>query len=189
MTSPTPISRCEFGVLLLICLLGFGFRAWDVSSVGIDHFDEGVYALSGLSLIEPEWDLYFKQTEFSPPLFFTLVGLSYRMAGQPSGEAAIAVNVVLGALTIPLLWWVGRIWFGAPAGIFAAALLAFSEYHITLSRAARQPSLACGWDAGRLAGTVVTPGLLSPLGRLCAGTPLSIIRMPGFCSLLRSRLA
>ena len=136
MTSPTPISRCEFGVLLLICLLGFGFRAWDVSSVGIDHFDEGVYALSGLSLIEPEWDLYFKQTEFSPPLFFTLVGLSYRMAGQPSGEAAIAVNVVLGALTIPLLWWVGRIWFGAPAGIFAAALLAFSEYHITLSRTA-----------------------------------------------------
>ena len=136
MTSPTPISRCEFGVLLLICLLGFGFRAWDVSSVGIDHFDEGVYALSGLSLIDPEWDLYFKQTEFSPPLFFTLVGLSYRMAGQPSGEAAIAVNVVLGALTIPLLWWVGRIWFGAPAGIFAAALLAFSEYHITLSRTA-----------------------------------------------------
>ena len=136
MTSPTPISRCEFGVLLLICLLGFGFRAWDVSSVGIDHFDEGVYALSGLSLIDPESDLYFKQTEYSPPLFFTLVGLSYSIAGQASGEAAIAVNVVLGALTIPLLWWVGRIWFGAPAGIFAAALLAFSEYHITLSRTA-----------------------------------------------------
>ena len=136
MTSPTPISRWEFGALLLTCLVGLGFRAWHVSSVGIDHFDEGVYALSGSSLIDPEWDLYFKQSEFSPPLFFSLVGLSYHLAGHPSAEAAVTVNVVLGALTVPLLWWVGRVWFGAAAGIFAAVLLACSEYHITLSRTA-----------------------------------------------------
>ncbi len=130
--------RAELTILLFLCLLGLGFRAWRISTAGLNHFDEGVYAFSALGLTQPgePRTLFPGQAQFSPPVFFSLVGLAYRVFGGPSDTAAILVNVVLGSLTIPMLWWVGRSWFGAGAGIAAAALLAFSDFHILLSRTA-----------------------------------------------------
>ena len=69
-------------------------------------------------------------------MFFSLVGLAYYVFGGPSDIAAILINTILGTLTVGLVWWVGRSWFGPQTGIAAAALLAFSEYHIGLSRTA-----------------------------------------------------
>jgi 4-amino-4-deoxy-L-arabinose transferase-like glycosyltransferase len=132
------IPRIEFCILLILLLLGFAFRVWNISSVGLDHFDEGVYMFSALGLTDPGQvhRLYPGQIKFSPPVFFSLVGLAYYVFGGPSDTVAILLNAALGTLTITLLWWVGRAWFGAEAGIAAAALLAFSEYHIGLSRTA-----------------------------------------------------
>ena len=45
------------------------------------------------------------------------------------------LNVFLGTLSILALWWVARLWFGAPAAAAAAALLTCSTYHIAFSRA------------------------------------------------------
>jgi 4-amino-4-deoxy-L-arabinose transferase-like glycosyltransferase len=119
-------------------VVGVAARAWELGSVGLNHYDEGAYVFSALGISDPAQPLrlFPSQIEFSPPAYFGLVGLSYKALGHPSDLAAIAVNVVLGSITVLLVWWVGRSWFGPPTGIAAAAFLAFNEFHIALSRAA-----------------------------------------------------
>jgi len=106
-------------------------------AAGIDHYDEGVYAFSALGLADGSQPhrLYPQQSRFSPLVYPALVSLSFRIFG-PSDQSAIVVNIVLGALSVLALWWVARIWFGAAAGLAAAACLALSQYHIALSRSA-----------------------------------------------------
>ena len=129
-------NKVELVLLIILLTLGFALRIWNIASVGLDHFDEGVYVLSALGLTESNQvhSLYPGQFKISPPIFFSLVGLSYGIFGGPSDTAAILVNVLLGTLTIGALWWIGRSWFGPQVGIAAAALLALSEYHVELSR-------------------------------------------------------
>ncbi len=132
------ISWIEVVLILILIILGFCFRAWELSNIGLDHYDEGVYAFSALGITDSSQPLRLspEQIKHSPPIFFCLVGLSYYLFGGPSDTAAIFVNVLLGTLTILAVWWIGRVWFGKPAGVTAAALLTFSEYHIALSRSA-----------------------------------------------------
>lgn len=135
--APGKVYRREWVLLLLLLLLGFTLRAWQISSVGLDHFDEGVYVFSALGLSDAAQPnlLYPEQWKFSPPVYISLVALAYKLIG-PSDMAAVLVNVFLGTLTIAAVWWLGRRWFGPPAGIAAAALISLSEFHIALSRAA-----------------------------------------------------
>jgi 4-amino-4-deoxy-L-arabinose transferase-like glycosyltransferase len=142
MTEVRPIDsrpaskNIELTLLLILVITGFALRVWNISSVGLDHFDEGVYVFSGYSLTETDLSpkLYPGQIKFSPPVFFGLISLAYYLSGGPSDTAAILLNIILGTLTIPLIWWVGRTWFSSQAGIAAAAILAFNEYHIILCR-------------------------------------------------------
>jgi len=132
------ITPIELVLLLILLLSGFTLRIWDISSVGLDHFDEGAYAFSALGLTDSDQPhhLYPGQMKFSPPVFFGLVGFLYYIFGGPLDTAAVIVNVLLGTLTIGVVWWIGRKWFGPQVGIGAASLLALSEYHIGLSRTA-----------------------------------------------------
>src|SRR5262245_32987534 len=53
MANYSRITRMELCVVLTLLLLGFAFRIWKISSVGLDHFDEGVYVFSALGLTDP----------------------------------------------------------------------------------------------------------------------------------------
>ncbi len=132
------VSVAELIVVLVLAVSGLALRSWAISQVGLDHFDEGVYALSASGLLRSDGAplLYPEQAKFSPPLFFSLVAGAYAVTGGPSDTAAVAVNVLLGTATILLVWWIGRQWFDPPTGVFAAALVAFNEFHIALSRTA-----------------------------------------------------
>src|SRR3990172_3196993 len=131
----SPVDARELALLLVVLLAGFGLRVWQISQVGLSHFDEGVYAFGALGLHDATQPhvFYPEQIKYSPPLYPGLTALAYRIGGGASDTAAILLNVVLGALTIPLAWAVGRAWFGAPAGLATAALLALNGAHIGLS--------------------------------------------------------
>jgi 4-amino-4-deoxy-L-arabinose transferase-like glycosyltransferase len=133
-----PSARRELAVVLALVILGGVLRFWAIQTAGLDHFDEGVYALSGLGLSDASQPhrLYPDQALFSPPVFPGLVALAFLTSGAPTDTAAIAANALLGTLSILAIAWVGRAWFGPVAGIVAAALLALSQYHIALSRTA-----------------------------------------------------
>jgi len=129
-------SKTEFILLAILIMLGFALRAWNLSLISLDHFDEGVYLFSGLGISDPVQPLrlFPNQERFSPPLFIVLIAVANKILGEPYGLAALWLNVVLGTITILVIWLIGRLWFGSVTGLVAAALLSFSEFHIILSR-------------------------------------------------------
>ncbi|MGH7507582.1 MAG: ArnT family glycosyltransferase, partial [Longimicrobiales bacterium] len=124
----------ELAVLALVVLAAFIARFWAFGATGMSHFDEGVYAISATGLAQPPHHLFPNQIHFSPPFYFTTVGIALRLFGGATDHVAVMVNILLGTATVAAVWWIGRTWFGARAGIIAAALLALSQFHILLSR-------------------------------------------------------
>lgn len=130
------IARREWIAMAIVLALGIAARAWRPSTLGLNQFDEGVYAISAAKLadVEPVAPLFPRLERFAPPVYWTLVAVSYTLAGHPSDLAAVMVNVVAGSLTILVVWFVGRRWFGPAAGVAAATILALNEFHIVFSR-------------------------------------------------------
>lgn len=120
--------------LLVVLAIGTGaiLRAYCFQDLGLSHFDEGIYAISGLwpytGRFEPN------QGYYSPPVFPTLVGLSYLLVGRPVDWAVPAVSLVFSVLTIPLAWWIGRCWWRPAAGVAAAWLVAVDGMQIAFAR-------------------------------------------------------
>jgi 4-amino-4-deoxy-L-arabinose transferase-like glycosyltransferase len=137
-TNLKPVKRRELILLIIIVMSGLVLRAWDLSNVGLNHFDEGVYVFSALGLSDSNQPLrlYPGQYKFSPLLYPGLVGLGFDLLGRPVDTVAFGINVLIGTLTIVLIWLIGRSWFEPTAGIAAAAFLALNEYYIALSRTA-----------------------------------------------------
>ncbi|MCI0437046.1 MAG: glycosyltransferase family 39 protein [Gemmatimonadetes bacterium] len=134
----TPMASHEIVLALVISAVAFGLRIWGFGTLGVNHFDEGVYVFSALGLAndaEP-FTLFPNQVRFAPPFFFSAASLVHAWTGMPADRAAILLNIVLGTLTVALVWWAARRWFGPTAGLAAAALLALNPSHIGLSRVA-----------------------------------------------------
>jgi len=123
--------------MTLCVLTGAVLRLWLFGSLGLTHFDEGIYALSGawsvsggsVSSIDP------MLIPYAPPGYPILVGLSYQLLGV-ADASAILVATLLGIGTIPLAAWVGRRSFGPGAGVITALFSAFSMAHVAFSRKA-----------------------------------------------------
>jgi 4-amino-4-deoxy-L-arabinose transferase-like glycosyltransferase len=145
--------RFEWPLVLALSVAGASLRFWGFGSVGLTHFDEGVYALAGLwpwtrgglAGVDPQFVAY------APPGFPMLVGLAYSVLGV-SDLSAVLVSTVCGVLTIPAAAWVARRTFGPGAGAAAAAFAAMSWAHIAFSRKALT-------DAPFLSAWLVTIGL------------------------------
>lgn len=132
-----PVRAREAWWVAALTVLALGLRAWQLQHAGLSQFDEGVYAFSGLGLSDPTQPhrLFPDQEKFSPPVYFSLVALSFLVFGA-ADRSAILVNVLLGTATVPAVWWIARRWVGAPAALAAALMLATRGGHILLSRSA-----------------------------------------------------
>ena len=123
------------GAIAMLSLLA---RGWGITRVGLTHSDEGVYLLSSFwSLHSDEpFKLFPWQKLFSPPAYFGLIGAVNWLFGKASDLHGIAINVAFGWLTVVAAYWAGKRWFGAGAGMAAAVLIGFSQFHIAFSRSA-----------------------------------------------------
>ena len=157
-------ARRETGFVAAMTFVGAVLRFWGPGRLGLNHFDEGIYALAatwssapkGLASITPELIAY------APPLYPILVGVAYLFLGV-SDISAILVSQIAGTLTIPAVAWVARRTFGPGAGAAAAALVAISGPHIAFSRMALTDAtfLLCWVLAVGLGGRFLErPGLL-----------------------------
>lgn len=139
-TAPKSIrldARVEWRLVLVVTLVAFGLRVHSPGSLGLTHFDEGVYALAGLWSVVPGGlvSLDPQVISYAPPGLPVLIGVAYLAFGV-SDLAAIAVSVFAGVLTVPCLAWVARRTFGPGAGVASAVLVAGSVAHIAFSRKA-----------------------------------------------------
>ncbi len=122
--------------------------------LGLDHFDEGIYASAGLWSLAPGGlaDLDPGLIPYAPPGYPILVGLVYWLVG-PSDLAAIVVSILAGVATIPVVAWLGRRTFGPGFGVAAAGFAAVSMPHITFSRMAlTDATLLLIWLVAMVAG-------------------------------------
>lgn len=116
-------------------MLGAVLRFWSFGQLGLTHFDEGVYAMSGLweqmpgglGAIDP------MVIPYAPAGFPFLIGLSYAVFGV-ADSSAIFVAIACGIATIPAVAWIARRTFGPGAGAAAATCAAFSLVHVAFSR-------------------------------------------------------
>ena len=126
--------RNELIAILVIIVIGAALRLYRIESVTIEHFDEGVYA-SNFWFDEDNNFEYPKRPFFGPSLLPMLIEMSMLVFGFGS-FGVLSVNLIAGILTIPVIWLLGRSWFGPSAGLIAAGLCSFSEFHIAYSRTA-----------------------------------------------------
>jgi hypothetical protein len=127
----------EIFVVVAMTLVGGALRIWSPGRIGMVHFDEGIYALTGLWVYSPRGLLDLDPTSiaYAPPGFAVLVGVSY--LGLGVGDfPAILVSIIAGTLTIPATAWVARRTFGSGSGAAAAAFAALSGPHVAFSRMA-----------------------------------------------------
>jgi dolichyl-phosphate-mannose-protein mannosyltransferase len=139
-----PAGMIECCMITVIFLTGLGLRAAWPSRLAVEHFDEGVYASNVFFLDDVQMPQYPDQHLYAPPLLPFLIQYAMILLG-PSNLVAISINVIAGSLTIPLVWWVGRRWFGPTAGLGSATLVALNDVHIFFSRTALTDVLLCAW--------------------------------------------
>lgn len=132
-TALRPSIRIESFAVLMLTLVGLTLRVAYPSAMAVEHFDEGVYASN---LWFPDGGFHYPDRHlYAPSLLPALIEWSVIFFGSASWVPMIP-SLVFGTLTIPLVWWVGRSWFGPAAGIAAGTLVALSDYHIAFSRSA-----------------------------------------------------
>lgn len=137
MICTEPWTRREWLAISILTVLGAGLRFWGYGRLGLNHFDEGIYALSGLWSMSPHAlaALDPMVIAYAPPGFPILVGILDLVLGV-ADLSAILASTLCGVATIPIAGWVGRRTFGPGAGAAAAALAAMSMPHIAFSRKA-----------------------------------------------------
>ncbi len=110
-------------------------RFWNLSGLGLTHFDEGSYVMAAKWLATLGEEGWIYQAGHSPGLFPTVVGLFFWLFGI-SDSSAIAASVVSGSLTVGFLCFLGSYWLGPRVGVVSALFLATCEYHVIYSRLA-----------------------------------------------------
>ena len=126
--------RAEWLTVCALILVAATLRFAYPNRLAVEHFDEGVYA-SNIWFADRPDGVYPAQHLYAPPLLPALIEWGFVFFG-PSNSGAMWPNQVAGVVTVLLLWWLGRTWFGPVAGLTAAALCSISEVHLLLSRSA-----------------------------------------------------
>ncbi len=137
-------SAVEWWLVAAIFLTGLALRAAWPSRLAVEHFDEGVYASNIFFLDDPQDAVYPNQHLYAPPLVPFVIQYAMIFFGAANGTA-LAANIFAGSLTVPLVWWAGRCWFGPTAGLAAATLVALNDVHIFFSRTALTDVWLCFW--------------------------------------------
>ncbi|QDV20922.1 Dolichyl-phosphate-mannose-protein mannosyltransferase [Gimesia panareensis] len=130
----TKYSRAELITLVVVLLAGCLARGLFLSDVAVEHFDEGVYA-SNLWFSAEQGAEYPGRYYYAPPLLPFLIEWSMIFFGSGAWGVFLP-SLLLGCLTVLLMWWVGRSWFGPSAGLVAALLAGGSDLHLLYSRTA-----------------------------------------------------
>ena len=137
--------------LLLVVALGGVLRFWDIGAESL-WMDEAFTWLWAHQSHEALWGAAGRW-EANPPLYYSIQRLWSHIFGD--SEAGLrSFSAVVGTLTVPIVFLVGRLIWGNVAGLIAALLLATAPLHIAYSQEARAYALVM------LAATTAVWGLL-----------------------------
>lgn len=133
----------EFICLLLILAIAAFFRLYRINEYMRFLGDEGRDALAVLRIVrEADFPLIGPGTSvgnmYMGPLYYYMMLIPMAITGLNPIAAAVMVALI-GIVTVGLLYYVGRLWFGPIAGLVAAALYAVSYLPITFGQSSWNP--------------------------------------------------
>ena len=119
----------------LATVVALALRLWPWGRLGLNQFDEGIYAMAaawalapgGLAAIDPTLIPY------APPGFPLLIGISSWIIGY-SDQTGLLVSAFLGALTVPVIAEITVRGFGPQAAVAAAWSACLAGPHIAFGR-------------------------------------------------------
>lgn len=122
-----------FQLLIGLTVIGFFLRFYNLTFNSIWLDEAATYNFANNSLAEI-WNIT-AQGEYNPPLFHWI---EHFMLCFGNNEVTLRfIPALLGSLTIPLFYILGKEFFDRNAGIIAAAALTFAQFHILYSQDAR----------------------------------------------------
>ena len=124
-------------ILILLLLTAFALRLYRLDHQeiwGDEAHSAYVASLPLLSAVSP-------RMETNPPLYHLLLYFWVKLTGS-SVFALRFLSLVLGVLTVPLVYHLARLTFGEPVGLLAALLCAISPFMVYYSQEVRMYALA-----------------------------------------------
>jgi 4-amino-4-deoxy-L-arabinose transferase-like glycosyltransferase len=122
-------------LLLLLVLFAFGLRVWRLDQAPPGWRDDELIEALVISqkVLEGDIQVYYPDASGHEALYHILAAGMLRLFGP--GVAGIRwLSAILGTLTIPLTYLIGRRLFNPAIGLLAAALLAVSFWSLMYSR-------------------------------------------------------
>lgn len=127
-------------VLLIIVLSGFYVRTHGLTNLGLG-FVEPIHIYATKSLLETGEPILPSGKKYDRALPFTYsVALSFKLFGINEFSARLP-SVIFGTLSIILIFFIGKRFFGAKVGLVSALLLAFIPFEFIWSRTCRMYSM------------------------------------------------
>lgn len=155
MTQPSP--KTEFALVAGFFVLGLLLRSWHLEREAVEHFDEGIY--SSVLWHDGVAGVPYPAREFyAPPMLSGMIEFFSIVPGV-SRFSPFLPSLLFGSLSILVFWRMARAWFGVAAGIFVAAVVSMSDFHILYSRMALTDVTCLFWVASSVyVGTLAVSG-------------------------------
>lgn len=126
----------QYYLLALIILVGLALRLYNLGQESV-WFDEAVSIdVSKLGFIDQIRWVFNQSKEGNPPFYYMLLHLWVPVFGDSEFVSRLP-SAIFGALSIPVIYAVGKFLFGKRAGLVAALILALSVFHVKYSQEAR----------------------------------------------------
>ncbi len=140
------LNKWHFSALVSILVLAGFFRLWNIQGYMTFLGDEGRDALMiKRILVERDFPLLGPPTSigniYLGPLYYYMMAVPMSISWLNPVAAAIQVAVI-GILTVFLIYYLGKQWFGWVAGVVSAFLYAISPVTIYYSRSSWNPNPA-----------------------------------------------
>jgi 4-amino-4-deoxy-L-arabinose transferase-like glycosyltransferase len=124
-------------VVLVLITLAAGFLrlvALDTFPPGLYH-DEAYNGLDALQVLQGQTPIFFEANNGREPLFIYLAAASIAALGRSPGALRL-VSAIVGTLTVPAFYWLGRELYGRRVATLAAVLATGTVWTLNLSRVA-----------------------------------------------------
>src|SRR5215208_4511236 len=116
----------------LVLALAIGVRVWGLNQIGFNT-DEAVYSGQAAAIAQiPVLKDIFPVFRAHPLLFQFLLALLFNFG--INDLAARLLAVVIGVLTVYIVYRLGSLLYGDSTGILAALIMAVMPYHVIISR-------------------------------------------------------
>ncbi len=128
------LARLASVALVAITALGLVLRIWEIGKKGI-WLDEAFSVWLGW---QPLGDLlgWLLKVDQHPPLYYSLLHFWIKLAGDDPTDVRL-LSALLGTLTIPVIFFLGRRLMGPAVGLIAALILALSPFHVRFAQETR----------------------------------------------------